>query len=62
VDTLTLISRRVDLLLALPIEKLDRLIVEAQVQAIGQEDWEARRAGRARPHTSRTRSSPRPWV
>ncbi len=36
VDALTLISRRVDLLLALPIEKLDRLIVEAQVQAIGE--------------------------
>ena len=36
VDALTLISRRVDLLLALPVEKLDRLIVEAQVQAIGE--------------------------
>jgi arsenate reductase len=36
VDALTLISRRVDLLLALPIEKLDRLIVEARVQAIGE--------------------------
>ena len=35
-DALTLISRRVDLLLALPIEKLDRLIVEARVQAIGE--------------------------
>jgi arsenate reductase len=36
VDALTLISRRVDLLLALPVEKLDRLIVEAQLQAIGE--------------------------
>ena len=36
VDALTLISRRIDLLLALPVEKLDRLIVEAQVQAIGE--------------------------
>lgn len=34
-DALTLISRRLDLLLALPVEKLDRLILEAQVQAIG---------------------------
>ena len=37
VDTLTLISRRIDLLLSLPIEKLDRLAVEARVRAIGQE-------------------------
>jgi protein-tyrosine-phosphatase len=36
VDALTLISRRLDLLLALPLEKLDRLIVEARVQAIGE--------------------------
>lgn len=36
VDALTLISRRIDLLLALPVEKLDRLIAEAQVQAIGE--------------------------
>jgi arsenate reductase (thioredoxin) len=36
VDALTLISRRVDLLLALPIEKLEKLVVEAKVQAIGE--------------------------
>lgn len=36
VNALTLISRRIDLLLALPIEKLDRLIVEARVRAIGE--------------------------
>jgi arsenate reductase len=36
VDALTLISRRVDLLLALPVEKLDRLILEAKIQAIGE--------------------------
>ena len=36
VDALTLISRRVDLLLALPVEKLDRLVLEAQVKAIGE--------------------------
>jgi arsenate reductase (thioredoxin) len=36
VDAMTLISRRVDLLLALPVEKLNRLIVEAKVQAIGE--------------------------
>ena len=35
VNALTLISRRIDLLLALPIDKLDRLIVEARVRAIG---------------------------
>ena len=35
VNALTLISRRIDLLLALPIDKLDRLIVEARVHAIG---------------------------
>ena len=35
VDALTLISRRVDLLLALPVEKLERLVLEARVQAIG---------------------------
>jgi arsenate reductase (thioredoxin) len=34
-DALTLISRRIDLLLALPIEKLERLALEARVQAIG---------------------------
>jgi arsenate reductase (thioredoxin) len=36
VDALTLISRRVDLLLSLPVDKLDRLVVEARVQAIGE--------------------------
>lgn len=35
IDALTIISRRIDLLLALPVEKLDRLIVEAKVRAIG---------------------------
>jgi arsenate reductase len=33
---LIVISRRIDLLFALPIEKLDRLILEAQVRAIGE--------------------------
>jgi arsenate reductase (thioredoxin) len=36
IDALTLISRRVDLLLALRVEKLDKLVVEAQVQTIGE--------------------------
>jgi arsenate reductase len=36
VDALTLISRRVDLLLALRVEKLEKLVVEAKVQAIGE--------------------------
>ena len=36
VDGLTLISRRVDLLLALPVEKLEKLILEAKVQSIGE--------------------------
>lgn len=35
-DALTLISRRIDLLLALPIEKLERLVLKARVQAIGE--------------------------
>ena len=35
-DALTLINRRIDLLLALPVEKLERLALEARVQAIGQ--------------------------
>ena len=35
-EALTLISRRIDLLLVLPIEKLDRLVLEAQMEAIGQ--------------------------
>jgi arsenate reductase len=34
VDALTLISRRIDLMLSLPIKKLERLILEARVQAI----------------------------
>lgn len=36
VQALTVISRRIELLIALPIEKLDRLIIEARVRAIGQ--------------------------
>ena len=36
VDALTLIGRRIDLLLALPIDKLDRLVLEAKVRAIGE--------------------------
>jgi arsenate reductase len=35
-DALTLISRRIDLLLALPIEKLERLALVARTQAIGE--------------------------
>jgi arsenate reductase (thioredoxin) len=35
-NALTLISRRIDLLVALPLEKLERLVAEARVQAIGQ--------------------------
>ena len=35
VDALTLISRRVDLLLALPVDKVERLALEARVRAIG---------------------------
>ena len=35
VDALTLISRRVDLLLALPVDKVERLPLEARVRAIG---------------------------
>jgi arsenate reductase (thioredoxin) len=35
-EALTLISRRIDLLLALPVEKLERLAIEARVQAIGE--------------------------
>jgi arsenate reductase (thioredoxin) len=34
-DALLLISRRIDLLLALPIEKLERLALEQRVRAIG---------------------------
>jgi arsenate reductase len=36
VDALTLISRRVDLLLALPVDKLERLLLESRVRAIGE--------------------------
>ncbi|HZA98913.1 MAG TPA: hypothetical protein VE399_09060 [Gemmatimonadales bacterium] len=35
-DSLTLISRRIDLLLVLPIEKLERLVLEARLRAIGE--------------------------
>jgi len=35
VSSNNLLSRRIDLLLALPIEKLERLALEAQVRAIG---------------------------
>ena len=34
-EAFTLINRRIDLLLALPMEKLERLALEARVQAIG---------------------------
>jgi arsenate reductase len=34
-DAFVLLSRRIDLLLALPLEKLERLAVEAKVQSIG---------------------------
>jgi arsenate reductase len=34
-DAFLLLNRRIDLLLALPIEKLERLALEARVQAIG---------------------------
>lgn len=34
-DALTLISRRIDLLVALPVEKLERLALTARVRAIG---------------------------
>ena len=46
VDALTLISRRIDLLLALPVEKLDRLVLEAQVRAIGEVGISTTHAGR----------------
>jgi protein-tyrosine-phosphatase len=35
-NALTLISRRIDLLLALPVEKLERLAVQARIQAISE--------------------------
>ena len=34
-DALVLISRRIDLLLALPVEKLEKLALEARIRAIG---------------------------
>jgi arsenate reductase (thioredoxin) len=34
-NALTLLSRRIDLLLALPVEKLERLALQGRVQAIG---------------------------
>ena len=37
-DALILISRRIDLLLALPVEKLERLALEKGVRAIGTQD------------------------
>ena len=40
-DALVLISRRIDLLLSLPIEKLERLALEMRVRAIGQTGIEA---------------------
>ena len=36
IEALTLISRRIDLLLSLPVEKLDRLVLEARVRAIAE--------------------------
>lgn len=36
-ETFTVLSRRIDLLLALPVEKLDRLRLEERVRAIGAE-------------------------
>ena len=35
-DTLMTLSRRIDLLLALPIEKLDRLVLEREMKGIGE--------------------------
>ncbi len=34
-DTVATLGRRIDLLLALPIEKLERLVLEQRVRAIG---------------------------
>jgi arsenate reductase len=44
-DALNLISRRIDLLLSLPIAKLERLVLEAQMQAIGESGLALGRAG-----------------
>ncbi|HEX2249541.1 MAG TPA: arsenate reductase ArsC [Gemmatimonadales bacterium] len=38
-NAFTLISRRIDLLLALPVEKLERLALQARLQAIGDLGW-----------------------
>ena len=35
-DAFLLLSRRIDLLLAVPLDKFDRMVVEARVRAIGQ--------------------------
>jgi arsenate reductase len=40
-DALLLISRRIDLFVSLPIEKLERLALEKRVRAIGQTGAEA---------------------
>lgn len=45
-QALTLISRRIDLLLALPAEKLDRMVLEAKVRAIGEVGMPAADGGR----------------
>jgi arsenate reductase len=34
-DAFVVISRRIDLLLSLPLEKLDRMAIEARLRAIG---------------------------
>jgi len=34
-DALRLISRRIDLMLALPLEKLERLVLETRLRSIG---------------------------
>ena len=44
-DALRLISRRIDLMLALPIETLQHLALEARVRAIGQDGAEAVASG-----------------
>lgn len=36
-ETMTVLNRRIDLLLALPLEKLERMALEARVRAIGKE-------------------------
>jgi arsenate reductase (thioredoxin) len=44
-DALLLISRRIDLFVSLPIEKLEKLALEKRVRAIGQTGIEAEAAG-----------------